>query len=76
MKRRTFLKTAGLSSFCLPQLLTCTKKMPGYILTQRINVSPILKLKEVIERLDIRLAIFLEKILKKSLVVEVNGIPG
>lgn len=29
MKRRTFLKTAGLSSFCLPHLLTCTNKNTG-----------------------------------------------
>ena len=29
MKRRNFLKTAGLSSVCLAQLLTCTKKNTG-----------------------------------------------
>jgi len=29
MKRRNFLKIAGLSSFCLSQLLTCTKKNAG-----------------------------------------------
>jgi len=29
MKRRTFLKTAGLSSFCLPHLLSCTTKNTG-----------------------------------------------
>ena len=29
MQRRNFLKIAGLSSFCLPQLLICTKKNAG-----------------------------------------------